>query len=397
MMEDEPAVDSEGNSEAAVEMTPAQLDEARRYGRAELICTLLDKAIDVIYLAIAAFAFARPLDEFLSRSIPRAGVRLAAMYAIVVGLHMAISFPLSLYSGFVLEHRFGLSRQSFSRWLSRYVKRNLLTIVFGLALFEGLYAIIWHAGANWWWIAAGGFFAVSVLLGQLAPVLILPLFYKIERIDAGDAADPKATELLRRLSKLAQGTGLSIEGVYRMNLSSETVKANAMLAGLGGTRRVILGDTLLDQFSPEEIEVVFAHEIGHHVHRHIVKLIGMGVLLSTLGFWLCDRLLIAWSGIGPDGIAYRDVPVSSLPLLMFALTLFSLLLEPLQNVISRRFERQCDLYALQTSGLRDAYLSAFRKLAKLNKDDPNPNALEVFLFHSHPPIGERLALANAVK
>jgi STE24 endopeptidase len=380
---------------ASDQMTPAQLDEAWRYGRAELICSLLDKAIDVAFLAMMAFAFARPLDEFLSRSIHRAGIRLAAMYVIVVGLHAAISFPLSLYSGFILEHRFGLSRQSFARWLWRYVKRNLLAIVFGLALFEGLYAVIWYAGANWWWIAAAGFFVVSVVLGQLAPVLILPLFYKIERIDA--AADPKVAELLRRLSRLAQGTSLSIEGVYRMNLSSETVKANAMLAGLGRTRRVILGDTLLDQFSPEEIEVVFAHEIGHHVHRHIVKLIGLGVLLSTLGFWLCDRLLTAWAGIGPSGAAYSDVPVASLPLLMFALTLFSLLLEPLQNVISRHFERQCDRYALQTTGLREAYLSAFRKLAKINKDDPNPNPIEVFLFHSHPPISERLEMAGTVK
>jgi STE24 endopeptidase len=394
MADDQSTDDARTTAGTAAEMTPEQLEEARRYGRAELICTLLDKAIDVAYLAVAAFVFARPLDEFLMRSISRAGLRLAAMYAIVVCLHMAISFPLSLYAGFVLEHRFGLSRQSFGRWLWRYIKRNLLAIAFGLALFEGLYAIIWHAGVNWWWIAACAFFAVSVLLGQLAPVLILPLFYKIERIDAGDAADPKATELLHRLSKLAQGTSLSIEGVYRMNLSSETVKANAMLAGLGRTRRVILGDTLLDQFSPDEIEVVFAHEIGHHVHRHIVKLIGLGVLFSALGFWLCDRLLTTWCGIGASGATYRDVPVASLPLLMFALTLFSLLLEPLQNVISRRFERQCDLYALESTGLRVAYLSAFRKLAVLNKDDPNPNAVEVFLFHSHPPIAERLAMAE---
>ncbi len=207
----------------------------------------------------------------------------------------------------------------------------------------------------------------------------------------------RAAELLRRLSRLAHGTGLSIEGVYRMDLSSETVKANAMLAGLGRTRRVILGDTLLDQFSPDEIEVVFAHEIGHHVHRHIVKLIGLGVLLGALGFWLCDRLLAAWAGIGPGGLSYADMPVASLPLLMFALTLFSLLLEPLQNVISRRFERQCDRYALEATGLRAAYLSAFRKLARLNKDDPNPNPIAVFLFHSHPPISERLALAGTLE
>jgi STE24 endopeptidase len=274
-------------------------------------------------------------------------------------------------------------------------------LAFGVAMFEGLYAIIWWTGPNWWWIAALAFFAVSVVLGQLVPVLILPLFYKIERIGAGRSGDgvvnpeqeSKAAEVARRMARLAEGTGLSIEGVYRMDLSSETAKANAMLAGLGRTRRVIMGDTLLDGFTSDEIEVVFAHEIGHHVYRHIYKLIAVGVILSAVGFWICDQILRRWAGIGPGGIGYDQLPVASLPLLMFSLTVFSLLLEPLQNAISRHFERQCDRYALDRTGLREAYISAFRKLAQLNKDDPRPNAIAVFLFHSHPPIAERLAMA----
>jgi STE24 endopeptidase len=426
-------------SDAGTDMTPNQLAEARQYGRIELICDLADKALDLAYLAVATIFLARPLDDWLAGFIPRAGLRLAAMFAIVPGLHVLLSFPLSLYSGFMIEHRFGLSRQTLGRWLWRYAKRNLLVLAFGLAMFEGLYAIIWWTGPNWWWIAAVAFFAVSIVLGQLVPVLILPLFYKIERIDAGAnsdaAADPergtrasgsaKAAEVARRMKRLAEGTGLSIEGVYRMDLSSETAKANAMLAGLGRTRRVIMGDTLLDGFTVDEIEVVFAHEVGHHVHRHIYKLIAIGVILSTIGFWTCDFVLRAWAGIGdtvaarsPDraadvargdlrsgdvarsgdrpqqGLTYDQLPVASLPLLMLWLTGFSLLLEPLQNSISRHFERQCDRYALTRTGLRAAYLSAFRKLARLNKDDPSPNPVAVFLFHSHPPISERLAMAT---
>ena len=147
----------------------------------------------------------------------------------------------------------------------------------------GLFWLIWTTHGWWWLAAAGAFFLVSVLLGQLVPVLILPLFYKIEKLDA--------PELAERIGRLAEGTGLSIEGVYRMALSDETVKANAMLAGLGRTRRVLLGDTLLDGFTPDEIEVIFAHEIGHHVFRHIRKMILAGVLASAAGFWVCDRLL----------------------------------------------------------------------------------------------------------
>ena len=167
----------------------------------------------------------------------------------------------------------------------------MLAIVLGAALNVGLFWIIWHTGHYWWLIAAAAFFVVSIVLGQLAPVLILPLFYKIERIENA--------ELDARMKRLADGTGLTIEGVYRLGLSADTQKANAMLAGLGRTRRVLMGDTLLEKFTPDEIDVIFAHEIGHHVHRHIPKMIATGVVFSLAGFWLIDRVLVWWAGI-PD-------------------------------------------------------------------------------------------------
>jgi STE24 endopeptidase len=300
----------------------------------------------------------------------------------VFGLHVLVSLPLSFYSGYVIEHRFGLSNQSPRRWVRNWLLSNSFGLLLGAALFGGLFWIMWNTGAAWWLIAAGAFFLVSVVLGQLAPVLFLPLFYKIERIDDGS--------LLDRLQRLAEGTGLTFEGVYRMGLSADTKKANAMLAGLGRTRRVLMGDTLLDEFTPEEIEVIFAHEIGHHVHRHIPQMIGIGALLSALGFWVVDRVLVMSTGVAPAA----DAPISSLPLVMFSLMVFQLALGPLQNAISRRFERQCDRYALLRTQNRPAYRTAFTKLARLNKADPEPHPLEVFLLHSHPPIGERLAIAD---
>jgi STE24 endopeptidase len=158
---------------------------------------------------------------------------------------------------------------------------------------------------------------------------------------------------------------------------------------------VLMGDTLLTAFTPDEIEVIFAHEIGHHVLHHIRKMILTGILFSAAGFWVCDAILrlVVEKGIGTADI-YANLPVWTLPLLMFVFSVFAQLLEPLQNAVSRHYERQSDRYALQRTGRREAYLSAFRKLAKLNKDDPHPHRLEVFLFHSHPPIGERLAMAG---
>jgi len=367
-------------------MTPEQLAEAREYGGLELLCDLADKALDLAYLTAFAFLLAIPADDLLATRIESDVVRWGAMFLLVTLGHVAVSFPLSYYAGHRLERRFGLSKLTFGGWLWRYFKRNALAVTFGLLLIVSLFAIIRWTGPWWWLIAAGGSFLVSVLLAQLAPVLIMPLFYKIERVEAPELAD--------RIQRLAEGTGLAIEGVYRMDMSRETVKANAMLAGLGRTRRVILGDTLLDGFSPDEIEVIFAHEIGHHVHRHIPKLIAVGIVFMLGGFWTCDFVLRGWMEQTIGTVDYPDLPVSSLPILMLALTAFSLLLEPLQNLLSRRYERQCDRYALERTGLQQAYRSAFRKLAVLNKDDPCPNPVAVFLFHSHPPIAERLAMVE---
>lgn len=371
---------------ATDEMTAEQLAEAKQYGRAQFQLGLADQVVDVVYLGLMAFLAAPALDHWLLAFIANDTLRLVALYAIVTGLHECLSLPLSYYSGHVIEHRYGLSRQSLTVWLSRHLKQFALGAGFGLVLFVGLFWIIRLAGPWWWLAAALAFFLLSVVLSQLVPVLILPLFYKIERLD-----QPALNE---RMARLAAGTGLSIEGVYRMRMSAETAKANAMLAGLGRTRRVIMGDTLLDQFSPDEIEVIFAHEIGHHVHRHIYKMILIGLVFSIAGFWVCDLALRAWVGQTGAAFDYRQLPAYALIMLMFVLTTFFMALGPLQNFISRRFERQCDRYALDRTGLKQAYLSAFRKLARLNKDDPDPNPIEVFLFHSHPPIAERLALAE---
>ena len=284
----------------------------------------------------------------------------------------------------MLENRYGLSNQSAAAWLARHFKHYAVAVLIGLPMFLGLFALIWLVGQYWWLVAAVAFFIVSVVLAQLGPVLILPLFHKIEPLED--------EELGGRMDRLSRGTGLTIEGVYRMAMSEETKKVNAMLAGIGRTRRVIMGDTLLEQFSPDEIEVIFAHEIGHHVFRHIRKLIVAGGLISLAGFFVCDRGMAAWLGV-PD-FSTEPMPFYALPALMFMLSAFAMLFEPLQNIVSRRFERQCDRYALTRTEMRDAYRTAYRKLAKINKADPDPNPLAVFLFHSHPPIAERLAFAD---
>lgn len=366
------------------EMTAEELDEARRYGRVQLGLTLVDHAVDFVYLGLMAFVFAAPLANWIHGFERYQTVELITLFGIVFAIHVLVSLPISFVSGWWVESKFDLTNQTAFRWFRRYLERMALGLAFGMAIFVLLFWIIWLTGSYWWLVAAGAFFVLNVVIGTLVPVLILPMQFKIEKLEREDLSE--------RMARLTAGTGLSIEGIYRMGLSQETKKANAMLAGLGNTRRVLIGDTLLSGFSADEIEVIFAHEVGHHVHRHIVKLIAMGAVFSAASFWCYDRIATAWVGV--ESFDQVPIPVVALPLLMFLTKAFSLLSEPLQNSIMRHFERQCDAYALERTQMQEAYQSAFRKLAVLNKDDPDPHPLEVFLFHSHPPISERLAMAE---
>jgi STE24 endopeptidase len=361
--------------------------ETKRYQRQKLIAAICSVVLSLAFVAIMALFGGPKLDRLLREHLTEnRWLRLVALGFIYASCLELLTLPFSFWSGFVLEHRYHLSNQTFARWIWRQVKAYLVGGPFGLLLLLGLYALLWYGGTWWWAWATAGWLAVTLLLGQLLPVVILPLFYKVTPLD-----NPG---LLERLRRLAEGTGLRFEGIYRLHLSAETKKANAALAGLGRTRRVLLGDTLLEQFTPEEIEVVFAHEVGHHVHRHLPKLVGWSVVLAAVGFWLVDVILRNAS----EGLGYPPFSQdpASLPLVLLVLTVFGLLLAPAQNALSRFFERQCDRYALRRTGMPAAYRSAFVKLARINKADADPHPVVVWLFDDHPPIRQRLALAASV-
>ncbi|MFN4258050.1 MAG: M48 family metalloprotease [Gemmataceae bacterium] len=358
--------------------------EVKRYARRKIGAVVAAVVLNGIGLAVFALLLGPRIHD---RIFPLVGDQrwwqLIIVAFVLTATLEALTLPIDFWSGFLLEHRYQLSNQSLGRWLWKRIKGYLVGGPLGLALVLGLYAVIWYGGTWWWAWATAGWLAVTLLLGRIAPVLILPLFFKVTPLD-----DPSLVERLRRL---AEGTGLTVAGVYRLHLSADTKKANAALTGLGKSRRVLLGDTLLEQFTPEEIEVVFAHEVGHHVHRHLPKMIVWSVVVSAVGFFLVDTVL-RW--LAPRlGYVSFDQP-AALPLVLLWLALLGFLLAPLNNAISRFFERQCDRYALRRTGFVDAYRSAFAKLAKLNKSDPDPHPLVVWLLYDHPPIRERIALAD---
>jgi STE24 endopeptidase len=368
---------------ATTELEPASR-EVKDYQRRKLAAGVVNALLSLALVAVLALVSGPSLGRLVAATVgPNRWLRLVVMAACLGALLELVTLPLSFWSGFVLEHRYQLSNQTLGGWFWRQLKGWLLGGSFGLVMLLGFYALLWFSGPLWWLWAAAASLAVTLLLGRIVPVLILPLFYTVTRLDM-----PALSE---RLARLAQGTGLTIEGVYRLHLSAETRKANAALAGLGRTRRVLLGDTLLESFTPEEIEVVFAHEVGHHVHRHLPKMIAWNIVLATVGFWLVDVVLrVTARSLGYAGF---DDP-AALPLVALVLTLFGLLFVPVENAVSRFFERQCDRYALERTGDARAYRSVFIKLARMNKSDPDPNPVIVWLFHDHPAIRERLALAE---
>lgn len=367
----------------ALELPPVD-PEVKQYQRVKLTLRLTALLLEVGWLVTLAFWLGPqlpPLLEGVGGSCP--WLQLLVTAGLLAAGGEALTLPFRFYSSHVLEHRYQLSNQTFLQWLRRLLLGYFVGLAIGIPLLLGLYALLWYSG-DWWWVwASAGWLVVTLVLGRLMPLLILPLFYKVTPLE-----DP---DLRERLERIAAGTGLTLEGVYRLHLSAETKKANAALAGLGRARRVLLGDTLLAEFTPEEIEVVFAHEVGHHVHRHLSKMIVWNLATTVVGFLLIDTLL---RGTAPLlGYTSFTAP-AALPLLLLILMLLGLTLTPLENAVSRYFERQCDRYALDRTGLKEAYCSAFIKLARINKSDPDPHPVVVWLFYDHPPIRARLRLAE---
>jgi STE24 endopeptidase len=292
------------------------------------------------------------------------------------------------FVSFRLEHQYHLSNQKFRSWLWDEGKGWLVSLVLGAIMVEIVYSIIRVAPQRWWIIAWAVFVGLFLLMAQLAPVVLMPIFYKFE---------PLNNESLReRLTKLGERAGTRIRGVYEWKLSEKSNKANAALTGLGSTRRIILADTLLQHYSDDEIEAILAHELGHHVHKHILKGILTQVGITFFGFWLINvvlRFVLAkdwFPALNP-----RLYDFANLPLIVLVATVLGFVLMPALNALSRRHEREADRYAWENTPAIEPFITSMQKLGDQNLAERQPAKWIEFLFHSHPSIGKRLAAAQA--
>ena len=366
-------------------MTDADPSTARAYARIRYRLLLIDLALGLAFLAAFQWSGASlALARWWSQRVAPEPLRIVGYLAVFGLAYYLVMLPLHLYGSFFLERRFALSRMSLQAWWIREAKRSALSAVLGLALIEGLYALLRHAPSSWPLWATVGWIGFSVVMARVFPTLVLPIFYKTTPLH--DEA------LVRRLLDLCRRAGLGALGVFRFDLGAETRKANAALAGLGRTRRVLLSDTLLAEFPPEEIEGVLAHELAHHRYRHITKLLAISAAGSWVAFLLTDAAARRWVGaLGLSGLS----DIAGFPVLMLWLSGLGLLGLPLQNSLSRHFERQADRFAVNlTQQQPGAFASALRRLAQLNLADPNPPRWVAWLFYDHPPITDRIHAAE---
>ncbi len=359
-------------------------ENAKRYNTLKIRIAVIDLAVSAAFIGVLAFSgVSRWLVVLLQ---PFAGNE----YLLFIYFICAIAFtaalaglPLDFYMSYLVEHRFGLSRQSIPAWLFERTKSAVLSVTLGIPVALAFYYFIQISG-EWWWLYFGALvFLIAVILARLAPVLIYPLFYTFT---------PLKDEALReRLSRLLETHGIGFRGIYTFNMSKDTRKANAGFTGIGRSRRIILSDTLLERFTHDEITVVFAHEMGHYLRRHIAKNILLSGIIIFAAFFLCGSLH-SWS---IESLGYASPhEIAALPILFFYLSLFGLVLTPLTNALSRHYEREADRFAIECTGDARSFIASMEKLASMNLSDREPHPLVEFFFYSHPPIKKRIEAAR---
>jgi len=359
-------------------------NEAKRYETVKLIVSISESVLSFLALFLFLISgYSVQLKNYVSE-ISSNPYLCFFLFSAIIGTGLSlISFPFSFYNGFYLEHRFRLSNQTFAAWVWEKTKTFLIASIILIPILMIFYFLLLNYPQTWWFWLSIVLFLITVVLGKITPVIILPLFYKFEPIDN--------RELKQRMERLAKQGRFQLTGIYRFNMSKETKKANAAFTGMGKTRRIIIGDTLLQNYSIDEIEAVFAHEVGHYAHKHLYKLLLWGIVETFIGFYLVAKVynaLLNYFGF------HSPADLAAIPLIGIILSLYALIISPLSNTLNRYFERQADQYALTHASNPEALAQALVKLSDQNLTDAEPHPLIEFFFHSHPSVQSRV---NMVK
>ena len=364
----------------------SQPRDPKRYERIKLLVGLANL---VVYVVVPLVVLVTGASASIRDGISEVtwGIVVLGAVAYIVGASILlelVTLPLGYFSGHVLEKRYGLTRRSVLGWAKDWLKSLALQTVM-LGVFVGcLYALLMLDPGLWWVWASLVFSAISIFLAAIAPIVLMPIFFKFEPLPDGELKD--------RLMGLSEQLGTFVQGAYVWKLGDKTVKANAALAGWGKTRRIIISDTLIESHDPDEIEVIIAHELGHHVNGDIWRGIVVQIVIIFVSMWVIDLALVAWSDLFRLDGTLHDY--ANLPLLALVSTVVGLIALPLANTYSRRRETAADDFAIETTNMRSEFISAMEKLGKLNLANSEPHPIIEMVLHSHPSVSRRIARAR---
>ena len=368
-----------------ITINPQEQIKAKKYARIQIILMLANLAIGVVYLSGWLYlGISAKLQGQLTQITRSVWVDVALFGLVFGGIYTLLEFPLSYYSDFVLPHRFDLSNQSIGQWLIDQLKGLIISIPMVILILEFIYLVLRLVPDTWWLWAAIFLLIINILPAFIAPILIFPIFNKFEPLEE------EYSELEERLFQIAKKAGVGVKGVYKFDMSLRTKQANAGATGLGGSRRIIIGDTLLTNFTPDEVVTIMAHELGHQSNNDIPTGLILSGVLTFVGFYIADAML--QFGVNFFGINHVS-NISSLPLFATVLGILSVLGLPVMNSYSRWREKRADQFALRLTGNGAAFASALRRLANQNLSDINPNPWVEFFLYPHPSMGRRIQMA----
>jgi STE24 endopeptidase len=364
------------------------LARARRYARIRRTGFLAGMTTSLLWEAgLVATGYSAKLRNRIGGGIAQNELADAAHISALSVQGWLVGLPIRYVTGHVIERRFEMSKQTTRSWIENELKALGVGLAFAVPSATVAFAVMRRRPNDWHIILASAAIPAQLLLTQLAPVLLFPIFNRFSPIEEG--------ELRERIEALAARASVEINGAYLMNLSSQTERANAFFAGMGPTRRIVLGDTLVRSFEIDEIEGVVAHEIGHQVHHDLWRSSAINIASGYLLAFGLKRLVpqIAeatepWTGSADSSNS------ASLPLWMISAGSFASLISPFQLWHSRNVESRTDAYAVGLTQNAAAFARGMERLMRQNLDDPYPSRLVTWFFRSHPPTGERIEAAH---
>lgn len=353
---------------------------ARSLRRQETVLAVFSFVVGVGYIVVMLLWGSKQLRDFVSEGHAPGWFATASYLFLFTVIYNLAHLPVSFLRGYVVEKRFRLSTQRFQRWAWSQAKKTFVAAILVVALGGSVYFFLGRFEATWWFWAWVAYLVFGLLLNRFGGRLIVPLFYKRGEILDFDVKD--------RIGKLVTRAGFVVESIRRIIIEKDTKRANAAVLGIGKAKEILVSDTLLAALTPDEIDAVVAHELGHLKRRHGEWLFALGMVVSFLGFVLAAGTLKQASvALGLKGVA----DVAGFPLIVLVFSGFFFVLSPILNYISRQTEKAADVWAAKFTGTPEALISALEKIAATNLAEKEHPWLYEVLFSSHPSLGKRTA------